>query len=566
MTSYDDRPWLPAYDAWVDPDLPVPEGSYVDLMEATFRDFPDHLACRFMGCQLSFRELDEATARFASFLWAAGCVKGDVVGISLPNTPQHMIAHFGTIRAGCAALGLSPLLAPRELAHQIVDAKARVIVLSDVAFEEKLFPVRSDIDGVSHVVVTGIGDYLPFLTRHIAKLLGKIPGGRVRALEGKTTVTLKRALQAHAPGRSPGDLLPTDTCLVQYTGGTTGLPKGTVLTHRNMVSNVSQVGNWFDEQHGTGVYISAFPFFHAAGLITCMTAVAYGATQVLIPDPRNTDHICKEIARHPPTIMGNVPSLCQMLLRNPRFAGLDFSATRCCISGAAPFPVEAMRAFEAVVGVGKVVEVYGMTESSPMLTMNPLGSPRPGSVGVPIQGVRLKLVDLEGGTTAVPIGEIGQIIARGPQVMKEYLGKPEETANTLRTFEGETWLYTGDVGRMEPDGFVYLVDRAKDMLIVGGFKVFSREVEEHLYELPVVMYCAIVGLPNPERPGNEIVKLVVQLTDEARAQDPDRIKEDILSYCREHMSPYKVPKIVEFVDAMPLTPIGKVDKKPLRTS
>ena len=287
--------------------------------------------------------------------------------------------------------------------------------------------------------------------------------------------------------------------------------------------------------------------------------------QCLIPDPRNTKHICGEIEKYQPTLMTNVPSLYQILMEEPKFKTLDFSNCKYCISGAAPFAVESIEAFESIVGKGKVLEVYGMTETSPILTANPAkGAKKIGSVGIPVQGTRIKLVDIETGTQEVPAGEEGELIANGPQVMKGYLNKPEETAHALRDFQGEKWLYTGDVAKIDADGFFSIADRVKDMLIVGGYKVFSREVEEKLYQLPDVEFCAVVGVPNADRPGNDIVKLVVQLSAQAADKDPEVLKEEIETFCKKKMAPYKIPKIIEFVDAIPLTAVGKVDKKSLR--
>lgn len=264
-------------------------------------------------------------------------------------------------------------------------------------------------------------------------------------------------------------------------------------------------------------------------------------------------------------MMANVPTLYQMLLEDPLFTTLDFDSTRLCISGAAPFAEESINALESVIGKGKVLEVYGMTETSPMLTMNPWqGKKKIGTVGLPIQSTRIKLVDVETGSKEVPQGEEGELIARGPQVMKGYHNKPEETDHAMRDFQGEKWFYTGDVARMDADGYFSIADRVKDMLIVGGFKVFSREVEDKLYQLPIIEFCAIVGVPDEKRPGNDIVKAFIQLTEESKNQNPEDTEKEIIAFCREHMSPYKVPKQIEFIPEIPLTAVGKVDKKVLR--
>jgi len=563
--NYDDKPWLKFYDSWVKPELAIPETSYAALLEKIFADFADHPAYYFLGTTATFRQLDISSAGFAGFLSSIGCEPGQVVSINLPNTPQFLIAMAGTLRAGCIVNGLSPLLTAKEMKHQLNDCGARVLVTMDAIFEQKLLKIQDSVPRLSHIVATNVADYLSWPKRPLARLLKKVPSGKVGPLPGKSVLGFKE-LPAKFPARAPApSVKPDDTCLIQYTGGTTGLPKGTELSHKNMLSNIFQFNNWFDVKLGQDISLSGFPFFHLAGLATSMGAMVNGCAQTLIPDPRNTKMICREFVRHPPTVTSNVPTLYQMLLKEPRFKTLDFSQLKGCISGAAPFPVESFRALARIVGEGKLVEVYGMTETSPLAIMNPYkGNKKIGSVGVPIQNTRVKLVDLETGNREVPIGEEGELIVQGPQVMKGYLGKPQETAHALREFNGEKWLHTGDVARMDQDGYFFLVDRAKDMLNVSGYKVFSREVEETLGSHPAIELCAIIAAPDQNRPGNERVKAVIQLRPAFQSQDQDQLKKEILNFCRENMAPYKTPKIIEFTSRLPLTPIGKVDKKLLR--
>jgi len=564
----DDRLWVKSYDQWVDPDLTIPDISYVGLLEQSFNDFPDRTAFHFMGISQTFGDFDRQSRRFANFLARIGCAPGDVVGINLPNTPQYMIAHAGTLRAGCAATGVSPLLSPNEMAYQIADSGARVLVTLDAIFEKKFLKIKDQVPNLTHLVTTNIADFLPRWKRSVAKVLKKIPTGNVVPVTGKTIIPFMDLLRDYPAQRPETSVTPEDTCLIQYTGGTTGFPKGAELIHRNLVANLHQVNNWFGTDPGRDVLCSGFPFFHLAGLALCMWAMAHGNAQILIPDPRNARHICGEIARHRPTRLCNVPSLYQMLLDEPRFKSLPASsveAIRTCISAAAPLPAEFYRALETAVGEGKVLEAYGMTETGPLLTMNPQdGQKKIGSVGLPLPSTCIKIVDLDTGTREMPLGQEGEIIGNGPQVMKGYYNKPEETAHALREFQGNRWMFTGDIGRMDEDGYVYIIDRAKDMLNVGGFKVFSTEAEETLYGHPAVEYCAFVGLSNPQRPGSELVKAVIQPTSQYKEWDKKKLEDDIISYCRENMAPYKVPRIIEFVDQMPLTAVGKVDKKSLR--
>ena len=550
-----DRFWLKSYDPGRTPDIEIPDVTFTDMINQCVKKYPDMVAFHFMGSEMKFSEFDDLSARFANFLYSIGLRTGDVIGVCSPNSPQYLIALAGAQRAGCAVTGISPLMVAKEMAFQLSDSGAKALVILDQLFEAIFRRIDEPLPDLSHVLVTGITDFMPEEKRPPAKELPK--------METRTVSPFLEVLKTYEPRLPETSLTPDSTCMIQYTGGTTGPPKGALLTHRNYVANVPQMTEWIETRPGEDVWCCGFPFFHIAGLSVGMASISRGVTQILIPDPRNTKYICSEIERIKPTIMGMVPSLWQMLLAEPAFKSIDHSGCRACLSGAAPLAVEVFKEIEDVVGKGKMVEVYGMTETTPFMTMNPFrGVKKIGSVGVPIQNTYIRLVDLQEGLEEVPLGEEGQIVCSGPQVMKGYLNKPEETANALVEFDGKTWLYTGDVAKMDEDGFVFIVDRTKDMLNVSGYKVFSKEAEETLYGHPAVMFCAIVGLPNPERPGADIVKAVIQLKDPN--QDLEKIKQDILEYCRENMAHYKVPKVMEIVEAIPLTSVGKVDKKQLR--
>ncbi|MFH1887875.1 MAG: AMP-binding protein [Pseudomonadota bacterium] len=563
--EYKDRFWVKSYDPGVPMDIEIPDKTFVDHLEEGITNNPDRAALHYMGFTMTFGELDEATRRFGRFLKDQGLSAGDVVGINLPNVPQYLIALAGSHRAGLATTGISALLTSKELAHQLNDSGAKVLVIMDMLFEQNLAKIADQVPGLKVVLPTSVGDYLPPVKRFLGNLLKKIPRGATGPLPGKKVIPFKEVM-ANTPAVLPRvDIKPSDVCLIQYTGGTTGLPKGVELTHANLVANIAQGMTWTEFKMGSDVFCSGFPFFHQAGQVFGMVAMVTGNTQCLIPDPRNTGHIAGEIRTRGATVIANVPTLYRMLLDDPKFCALDFSKVRACISGAAPFSPEAIRALEDVVGKGKVLEVYGMTETSPLITVNPyLGRKKVGSVGLPLPNTLVRIVDVETGKTEMPVGQEGELVVNGPQVMVGYHNKPDETAHAVREHGGKLWLHTGDVARMDEDGFVFIVDRAKDMLNVGGYKVFSREVEDGLYQHPAVSYCAIVGLKNPKRPESDIVKAVIQLNAEYSGKDPEALKAEILEFCKKNMSPYKIPKVVEFTEAIPLTAVGKVDKKMLR--
>ena len=456
------------------------------------------------------------------------------------------------------------MLSGEEMAYQLKDSNAKGLVTLDAIFAARLIPIVDDLPDLKVVVAASVGGFLPGIKRFLGKLLGKIPKGKVTPIKGKQVYTMEEVIKtAKFADTDPGiSITPDDIAYIQYTGGTTGLPKGAMLSHRNAVSDLLIVQTWLGWQGGVGLALSGFPFFHIAGLFFNTNCIYLGWTQVLIPNPRDTDHICAEIQKYKPTTLVNVPSLFQLLIANPTFKTLDHSNLESCICAAAPFPEESQKELEAVVGGGKLLEVYGMTETSPLTTMNPSqGEKKLGSIGLPLLNTDLKLVD-PGTGEIVPIGEPGEICVKGPQVMVGYYNKPEETREAI---DADGYMHTGDVAIQDEDGYLQIVDRTKDMIIVGGFKVFSTKVEEVLTEHPAIGMIATIGLPNPDRPGSELVKAFVQ-------RDPDYVfdgdeaalQADILQFAKDKLAPYEVPKLVEFRDELPLTTIGKLDKKQLR--
>ncbi|MFX1389410.1 MAG: AMP-binding protein [Promethearchaeota archaeon] len=567
-SPYTSKIWLKSYDKHVKPEIDFEIYSLAEMFKRVAKRFPESLCYDFQGSRATFHETEKTIKSFANCLIKNGLTKGDRVAINLPNIPQFIVAMFGTFYAGCAVSGMNFLLQPNEIIYQLKDCGAKAIITLDSFYEEKVRKaLESGQTEVKLVITTNISDILdlePSMKEQLIKI-GKIPVGKVIPIDNLKNISYTEILDKY-PANELSDVIidPDDVLLLQYTGGTTGPPKGAILTHRNLISLLQIIEHWFEPgtNPGNSVYISGFPFFHLAGLQFCLQTVFLGATQILVPDPRDTNYMISKIKEYEDKIslFYNVPTLYLLLLKNRRFKKLNLSDVQGYISGAAPFPTESIKEFEAVVGQGKVIEAYGMTENSPGVTMNPyLGTKKIGTVGVPIPNTEVKLVDVSDRTREVPLGEPGEIVIRGPQTFRGYWNKPKETENALQ----DGWFYSGDVGIMDEDGYITIVDRTKDMIIVSGYKVFSVEVDDKLNKHPAIELCSSVGVPDPDRPGSEMVKLYVLLKE--RYKPSEEIKEDILNFAKENLAKYKVPKFIEILKEMPLTTIGKVDKRLLRS-
>ncbi len=566
-SPYSQRIWLKSYDDHVKPDIEFEAYTLRDMVKRIVARYPDSVCYDFQNARAIFREAKQQIYAFANFLEKNGIKKGDRVAINLPNIPQFIVGLFGAFCAGAAATGINFLLSPPEIIYQLKDSGAAAILTLDSFYEEKVKKaLESGKTDVKLVITTNVSDVLdldPAMREQLVKI-GKIPRGKVEPIQGLKYFTYNGILKNYKGDNPPNVLLePDDLLLLQYTGGTTGPPKGAILTHRNLVSLMQIIENWFEPgtKPGNGIYISGFPFFHLAGLQFCLQTFYMGCGQILVPDPRDTNYMVNKIKEYEGRIslFYNVPTLYLMLLNNRKFKKVDLTSVQGYISGAAPFPSESIREFEKIVGENKVVEAYGMTEASPGVTMNPfLGKKKIGTVGVPFPNTHVKIVSVSDRSKEVPLGEAGEIAIKGPQIFQGYWNKPEETKNALQ----EGWFYSGDVGVMDEDGYIKIVDRTKDMIIVSGYKVFSVEVDDKMNEHPAIELCASVGVPDPDRPGSELVKLYVQLKKGYEANE--QTKKDILNYAMEKLAKYKVPKIIEIMPALPLTGVGKVDKKTLR--
>ncbi len=568
MSAYADRFWKKNWDeGMTDLDSSEFDTTYVDMIRPVFEKNSNKTALGYLGVDVTFGQLDRHSNQFANMLLENGFRKGDIVGINLPNTPEYVIALIGTLKAGCIVSGVSPLMSAPQIQYQMNDlggaGKRLGFVTLDAAFPEQIAKIASEIPQLAVVITTSVAGFLPKLKQILGKLTKKVPSGKVTPLAGKTVLDFHRDVLKKQSTDSPGvKLTPDDLGYIQYTGGTTGPPKGAMLSHRNAAQNIKSVMRWNGWEEAEGVVLSGFPMFHVAGLTMAEATLYAGWPQVLVPNPRDTDHICKEMVKYKVTNLVNVPSLFQMLMANPTFRKMDHSSLGACICAASPFPKESQEEFESIVGKGKILELYGMTETSPVSVMNPMkGKRKLGSIGVPFLNTEAKLVDPASGEE-VPLGEAGEICIRGPLVMQGYYNKPEETASAI---DRDGYMHTGDVAIMDEDGFMRLVDRTKDMIIVGGYKVFSSKVEETITRHPAIGVIALVGVDNPKRPGSENVKGFVQL-DPGFSYDGNEsaLKEDIMRFARENCSPYEVPKVIEIIGEMPLTAVGKIDKKVLR--
>lgn len=544
-------PWLKTYEK-----LGIRAQTPADLTLANYMDIhvserPEAPALYYFSRSWTYAQINAEANKLANALREVGVGPGDVVGFHMPNIPQYYIGLIAVSKLGAIGSGVSPLLAPPELAHQVSDAKIKVLM----SFEA-LGPAVAAMKAPSclkTVMICGARDYLD------------APDVNLPKLSGLKTTAFNAAMTGSSDKFEVVKVDPTDTFMVQYTGGTTGKPKGAMLSHRTLLHNPVQVLALAPETLiGEETFVTAFPLFHVAGLCLGLMTVLTGGSYECLPDPRDTDRICDVLKARPVTRFAAVPALYDMLVANPKFAEGDFSRILTASSGAAPMTNTTYQAVTELIGKPVMSDIFGMTETGPCHTSNPVIAPKMGSVGLPCAGVKIRIRDVETGDTDMPLGEIGEICSAGPQLMKGYLGLPEESARALRIIDGERWMFTGDVGYMDEDGYVFLCDRAKDMLVVGGFKVFSVEVEDKLAALPMVAGSAVIGTPDEKRPGNDIVNLYVALSPEYRERDEDDLRSELTAWIRENMAAYKVPKKIIFIDAIPLTPVGKVDKKKLR--
>ena len=544
--------WLSNWPEKVPKSLEYPQISFGEILRKSATESPDKVAVCYYGTRMTFRELDFLADRFGAALQSLGIEKDDRVAIYLPNIPQFIISYYGTLRIGGVVVACSPLYKERELGHILTDSGAKILVAWD-KLHEYAQSVR-DKTQLLQVVTTNIRDYLPSVLAFFSPLNG------VESYPCPGAKDMKKLLTGYQGKPKPVDIEPKqDLALLQYTGGTTGTPKGAMLTHYNLAVNAVQFATWLYLRPGKEVHLSVLPLYHIYGMTAAMNTPIYTrCTMILIPDPRDIETILRSIDKYRPTIFCGVPATYVALINRPDIQAHDLRSIRACISGAASLPIEVQRRFEELSG-GRLVEGYGLTEASPVTHVNPLDDPRrnrPGSIGMPISDTESRIVDSDSGEFELPPEEAGELVVRGPQVMAGYWNNPEESKLALRG----GWLYTGDIAIMDRDGYFRIIDRKKDMINVSGLKVWPREVEEVLYEHPAVKEAAVIGISDTE--SGETVKAFVVPREGYQARVT---AEDLVKFCKEKIAPYKVPKIIEFRDDFPRTPIGKILRRELRT-
>ncbi len=547
------KPWLANYPSGIPANIDVDQfSSLVDIIDENLKKYANLVAFSNFGKELKYKEIDKLSELFGAYLQSRGLEPGDRIALMMPNLLQYPIALFGALRAGLVVVNTNPLYTAREMKHQFTDAGVKAVVIAE-NFASNLEKIMDDTK-INTVILTSVGE-----------MLGTIKGGMVNLVIRKVkrgvpkfnipnTVGFKEAIsqgKKFTLKRKQGQA--NDTILLQYTGGTTGVAKGAMLTNRNLVANMLQIYNimlpFLEKEKET--VLSPLPMYHIFSFtVNCLAMMMMGAKNVLVTNPRDLKSVMKEFQRYDISIMSGVNTLFNALLNHPDFAGLNFSHLKGCVGGGMAVQKPVAERWEKVTGCF-LAEGYGMTESSPVASCNPInGAGRLGTIGMPVPSTEMRIVNDNG--DPIPAGEVGEIQIKGPQVMKGYYHRPEATAKVLK----DGWLSTGDIGSMSEDGFFQIVDRKKDMILVSGFNVYPNEIEEVIAAHPKVLEVAAVGIPD-EKSG-EVVKIFVVKSDKSLSE------KEVKAYCKENLTGYKVPKAIEFRDDLPKTNVGKILRRELR--
>ena len=550
------RIWHRSYDGGVPPDIEFEEIPLPGVLERSARAHGDAPAVIFLNCRLTYRQLKEEVDRFATALAGLGVTRETRVAIQLPNLPQTVIAYYATLSLGAQAVMTNPLYVEREITHQWNDAGCAVAVVADFVFEGRIRGIRHELPVKSYIIAS-IPEYLRFPLNLLAPIkLRKTRPPSIAKVEPDEGIRFMKTLIRTTPPDPPKVALAMDDlALLQYTGGTTGLSKGAMLTHRNLSYNAQQVGAWFtDATPGREVCLAALPYFHVFGMTISMNyPVLIAAAMVLLPNPRDISQMAKAIATHRVTLFPGVPAMFNAINNFPGVDTIDLSSVTSCFSGSAPLPTDVLERFERLTG-SKIVEGFGLTETSPVTHTNPLkGTRKIGSIGVPVPGTDAKIVDLADGVTEVPTGTAGELVIKGPQVMKGYWNRPDATGDMIR----DGWLYTGDIAIVDPDGYFFIVGRKKDMIVAGGYNIYPDEVDGVLMGHPAILEAATIGLPDQKR-GETVKSFVVLKTGQAATT------EEVIEYCRKELAAYKIPRQIEFRAELPKSTVLKILRRELR--
>jgi len=548
---YLSKPWLASYETGVPENAQYETICLPECLRRSAKAFSDKMALTFQGYRMTYAALDEMVDRFANCLNDFGVKQGDSVAILLPNVIPCVAAYYAIMRIGAIAVMNNPLYSDRELEHQFNDSGSKVLITLDL-LGNRMIDLRPKTE-IKQIVITSIGDYLPFPKNLLFPLVGKKKGLAADVKSADDVYRWKALMAQYTP--EPPQVTPNfdDVAMYQYTGGTTGVSKGVMLTHANLSKQVQHVTAWFPAFGSDEIMLGALPFFHVFGLSTAMNLAIYkGWGNILVPKPQ-PQQLLEAIGKFKPTFAPLVPTMYIGMLEHPDIGKTDLTSIKGCFSGSAPLPLEVINAFEKKTGA-IIVEGFGMTESTPVTHINPFkGQRKVGSVGLPIPDTLARIVNLDDGATDVPVGETGELLVKGPQVMKGYWKRPDATAETIT----DGWLHTGDIAKMDEDGYFYIVDRKKDMIISGGYNVYPRDIEEVYFEHPKVMEATAIGIPHPKR--GEAVKVFIVLKEGQTAT-----AEEMMKYCQDKLAKFKWPMEIEFRDELPKTNVGKVLKKDLR--
>ena len=545
-----EKPWLQHYEEAVPQTVKYPQETLSILLQEAVEQYAQESAISFFGRTLNYGRLNRLVDQFAAVLHRLGVGKGDRVAIILPNLPQYPIAHYAIMRLGAIIVPTNPLYVERELKYQLNDSGAKAVIVLNLLYP-RLKAIRAET-GVKDIIVTGVKDYLPPLLKFLYPIKEKKEGTAVKVKKEPGIHFFAELMKQKLPPAPGNTVSLSDTAMFLYTGGTTGISKGTVLTHENLVSNAYQTRTWmWDIRNGKEVILSVLPFFHAYGMTTCMHLALVSRSMALLVPRFDAKQVLGLIQKHRVTIFPGVPTIYIAINNHPDVKKYNLRSIRACISGGAALPVEVQQKFEQITG-GRLVEGYGLSEASPVTHANPIyGLRKEGSIGMPFPNTNAKIVDLET-SQDLPVGQIGELAVSGPQVMGEYWNKEEETSRALR----DGWVFTGDVAKMDKDGYFYIVDRKKDVIIASGFNVYPLEIEKVLFQHPNVLETAVIGIPDEYR--GEVVKAYIVLKEGKTATT-----EEIIEFCKDKLAHFKIPKTVEFRQELPKSMIGKVLRRVL---